>query len=365
MGLPAVPEAANDFPAPGGFQVADPAVAALESLDADISRGNTRRATTRVIPRIDPKSIPVKPRIHAPVKPPLAERLESWARGAWARVSSFTQSESVEATPDAELSPARRRFSWLKENVLPPLSLVLFGSGLGASGILLIEPDRGSDVAATQTVQALQEATPRGPLTLADRARAGDGEALYKITNLQQSERTSALTLALEAGYQAQKLREFRELAKSLTGASGPLPAASVSRMVDYATSPETMLPAFQELTQWTGAAGPDVLYAVWEKAAGGSRAASLAQQLLYSADQRAKASAALGVALDLRSAANCDDYLRVLPAVVRNGDQRSSATLRALRHNDGCGADGQQDCYACLRDNSLLEDALKAIDAR
>ncbi|MEO8179388.1 MAG: hypothetical protein ABI895_11205 [Deltaproteobacteria bacterium] len=364
MGLPAVPEAANDFRAPGGFQVADPAVAALESLDADISQGNPRRATTRVIPRIDPKSIPVKPRVYAPVGPPLAERLESLARGAWARVVSFTQSGSAEVTPDAELSPARRRFSWLKENVLPPLSLVLFGSGLGASGILLIEPDRGSDASATQTVQALQEATPRGPLTLADRARAGDGEALYKITNLQQAERTSALTLALEAGYQAQKLREFREFAKSLTG-SGPVPAASVSRMVDYATSPETMLLAFQELTQWAGAAGPDVLYAVWEKAAGGSRAASLAQQLLYSADQRAKASAALVVALDLRSAANCDDYSRVLPAVVRNGDQRSSATLRALRHNDGCGADGQQDCYACLRDNSLLEDALKAIDAR
>ena len=366
MGLPSVPEAANDFPAPGGFQVADAAVAALQSLDADISRGDARRATTRVIPRVDLKSMPVKPRVHVPVGPPLAERVGGLLREGWARVSSFAQSLNGEGLPDGELSPARQRFNWMVENVLPPLSLVLFGSGLGAGVITLVGTGRGPEAAAhMQTVQALQESSPRGPLTLADRARAGDGEALYKITNMPQGERTSSLTLALEAGYQAQKLREFREFSKPLTGTSGTLPAASVTRMVDYATSPETMLPAFQELTQWTGSAGPDVLYAVWEKAAGGSRAASLAQQLLYSADQRAKATPALVVALDLRSAANCDDYLHVLPAVQRNGDQRSSATLRALRHKDGCGADGQQDCYACLRDNSLLEDALKAVEGR
>jgi len=41
------------------------------------------------------------------------------------------------------------------------------------------------------------------------------------------------------------------------------------------------------------------------------------------------------------------------------------NSTLRALRHSDGCGADGKQDCYACLRDNKLLEDALHAIDRR
>jgi hypothetical protein len=373
MGLPNVSEAANDYPGvtsgvASGFQVADPEVAALQSLDADISRGDPRRATTRVIPRVDPKTLPPKARRDVPAGPPLAERVAVLVRAARERVLQFLQPESPDPMLDVELSPRRRRLNWLVENVLPPLSLVLFGSGLGAAVILLVEPDRPAEASAqAQTIQALQEGGPaaRGPLTLADRARAGDGEALYKITNLPQAERTSALTLALEAGYQAQKVREFKEFAKSTAAASGPLSAATVSRMVEYATSPETMLSAFQELTQWAGPSGPDVLYAVWEKAAGGSRAASLAQQLLYSADQRAKATPALLAALDLRSAANCDDYLKVLPAVSRNGDQRSSATLRALRHNDGCGADGQQDCYACLRDNSQLEDALKAIEAR
>ncbi|MEY2931751.1 MAG: hypothetical protein RL033_2500 [Pseudomonadota bacterium] len=367
MGLPVVPEVANDYPAtaPGRFAVADPAVAALQSLDADLARGDSRRATTRVIPRIDPKTIPARPRGDAPAGPALGERLSGLARGAWERVSTLIPTTPAEpAWGGAELSPGRRRLAWLVENVLPPLSLVLFGSGLGAGVIMLVDNDAPSQA---QTVQALQESSsaPRGPLTLADRARIGDGEALYKITNMPHGERTSALTLALEAGYQAQKQKEFREFAKVTISAAAPPSAGAVGRMVEYATSPETMLPAFQELTQWPGSAGPDLLYSVWEKAAGGSRAASLAQQLLYSADQRSKATPALLVALDLRSAATCDDYLRVLPAAVRDGDQRSSATLRALRHGDGCGADGRQDCYACLRDSPLLENALKAIDRR
>lgn len=366
MGLPVVPEVANDYPAVAvsGFAVADPGVAALQSLDADIARGDSRRATTRVIPRLDPRFIPQRPRSEGPAGPPLGERLLGLARSAWERVSNLVPSTPAEPGWGGESSLGRRRLSWLAENVLPPLSLVLFGSGLGAGVIMLVDND---EPAREQALQSLQDASSasRGPVTLADRARAGDGEALYKITNMSQDERTSSLTLALEAGYQAQRQRELREFVKATVSASTPLPASAVGRMVEYATSPETMLPAFQELTQWSGPVGPDLLYAVWEKAAGGSRAASLAQQLLYAADQRSKASPALQVALDLRAATSCDDYLRVLPAVVRDGDQRSSATLRYLGHSDGCGTDGKQDCYPCLREGTLLEDALKAVELR
>jgi hypothetical protein len=136
-------------------------------------------------------------------------------------------------------------------------------------------------------------------------------------------------------------------------------------RFLNCATSPETMLPAFAHLLGWPGSIGPDVLYAVWEKAPGGNRAASLAQQLLHSADQRAKATPALVTAIDLRSATSCEDYLRLLPAVKRDGDQRCSATLRALKHTDGCGDDGKKDCFACLREGTGLDDALKAIEGR
>jgi hypothetical protein len=251
------------------------------------------------------------------------------------------------------------------DNVLPPLSLVLFGSGIGA-GIMLLQPDRGGAGAQQlQTVQALKEREPKRPVTLIERAEAGEGDALFKITNMPAGERTSALTLALEAGYRTQRLHEYDELEKALQTPNGASDPAQLSRFVDYATSPETMLPALRDLSAWTGSHGPDVLYAIWEKAPGGSRAAVLAPQLLQTADQRAKATPALAAALDLRVATSCEDYLRLLPTVSRDGDQRCSATLRALKHTDGCGSDGQQDCYACLREGPMLDDALRAIESR
>jgi hypothetical protein len=289
-----------------------------------------------------------------------------------AGLSRLRGGSAVELEPEQTIGePAPQRvFGWLRDKVLPPLSLVLAGSGIGA-GILLLQIDRDAEPSAeqAQAVQSLKEAPgapgSKQPSTLIARAEAGESDALFKITNMADAERTSALTLAAEAGHQTRKLNEFNEFARSLQQRAGAAAPTSMARLIGYATSPETMLPAFRHLSQWAGSRGPDVLYAVWEKAPGGSRAASLAQQLLNSADQRSKATPALTTALDLRAATACEDYLRLLPKVLSSGDQRCSATLRALKHTDGCGDDGHSDCYACLREGPLLDDALAAIEKR
>jgi len=367
IGLPVVPEAPDEYSdlSPGGFQAVDPGVAALQGFEPDLSLADARRATTRVVPRIDPAQLEQR-RARVDTNPAMsADRRPSAGVGVGVWLSNLFKRQP-EPMPGHVLPTARRRSAWLLDTVLPSLSLVLFGSGIGA-GIMLLQPDRGTRVAQqAQTVQALKEApSAKRPTTLGERAEAGDGDALFKITNMSPSERSSALTLSLERGYQAQKQNEFKEFARQLDAPSGLATPNLAGRFLNFATSPETMLPAFAHLLGWAGSTGPDVLYAVWEKAPGGNRAASLAQQLLHSADQRAKATPALLTALDLRSATTCDDYLRVLPAVQRDGDQRCSATLRALKHTDGCGDDGQKDCFACLRDGRVLDDALKAIEGR
>jgi hypothetical protein len=231
---------------------------------------------------------------------------------------------------------------------------------------MLLLDDENQSEQQSQTIQSLKETgnASRRPTTLLERAEVGDGEALFKITNMAPNERTSALTLALEAGSRAQKLNEFNEFSKGLQTPPKELGPVLLGRIVGYATSTETMLPTFELLSEWSGTRGPDVMYAIWEKA-GSSRAASLAHELLHSADQRAKATPALSAAVDLRAATTCDDYLSVLPAVVRSGDQRCVAALRTLKHTDGCGDDGKQDCYACLRDGSQLDEALTAVENR
>ena len=362
IGLPVVPESPADYAAVGAavFSVAEPGVAPLTGFEPDLSLADARRATTRVVPRIDPAELQRRRQTSDPVASSRSagrRPLGTWLSGVFQRYRPV-------APPAGASAAARRRAGWLVDTVLPPLSLVLFGSGIGA-GIMLLQPDRGAKAAQQmQTVQSLREA-PKKPVTLAERAEAGEGDALFKITNMAPDERSSALTLALERGYQTQRQNEFKEFAHTLETPAGLATPNLTTRFLSYATSPETMLPAFSHLLSWPGSTGPDVLYNVWEKAPGGSRAASLAQQLLHAEDQRSKATPALITALDLRTATTCDDYLRVLPSVKKNGDQRCSATLRALKHKDGCGDDGKQDCFACLREGALLDEALTAIEGR
>jgi hypothetical protein len=369
IGLP-VPEAANDYPdlGAGGFQTSEPGLAALGAFD-ELSH-DTRRATTRVVSRIEPSQPNLRKsgvQERAPQSTPSpGASLGSPGVGVWFSGLIARLRAGALRAQQGMFTPGRHRLSWLMDNVVPPVSLVLFGSGLGA-GIMLLQPDRSTATAPqSQSVQALKEAPgPKKPQTLIERAEAGDGEALFKITNMDAAERSSALTLALETGYQAQKLNEFNEFVSSLQIAGGSPAPNRLAHFITYAISPETMLPAFRQLSDWPGSRGPDIIFAIWEKAPGGSRAATLAHQLLHSADQRAKATPALLTALDLRAATSCEDYLHVLPAVLRDGDQRCSATLRALKHTDGCGDDGKQDCYACLREGTELKDALTAIEKR
>jgi hypothetical protein len=362
IGLPVVPDYAD---LQAGFQVADPGVAPLTSFEPDVSLTDSRRATTRVLPRLDPAQLAQR-RAASDTNPALTSssiRRETGSGSSW--FGGLFKRSAPERSDPALMPPVPpRRSGWLLDTVLPHLSLVLFGSGIGA-GIMLLQPDGGAK--ATHQAQAIQSLAPatKPPVTLAERAEAGEGDALFKITNMSPNDRNSALTLALERGYQAQKQSEFKEFVKLLETPGGLNTPNLTARFLTFATSPETMLAAFAHLLDWPGSTGPDVLYAVWEKAPGGNRAASLAQQLLHSADQRSKATPALLTALDLRSATSCEDYLRVLPAVQRDGDQRCSATLRALKHEDGCGDDGQQDCFACLRDSPLLDTALTAIEGR
>jgi hypothetical protein len=348
MGLP-TSEMGDEYPEleVSGFESGDPGVAAMREFDPNVSVIDARRATTRLIPRIDPALLKLPPE---PAPAVAAEPKTQW-------LADKLRSTDV-----------RRKVAWVLDNVLPPLSLVLFGSGIGA-GIMLLQPDRSAapESEVQQQAQALKEApgAPKRGSTWLDSAEAGDADALAKIEKLPPRERTAEMTLAFETGQRARRLAEFKSLVGTLEDPAAAPPAGLASRVIDYATTPETLVPAFQTLARWEGSQGPDLLYAVWERAPGGSRAASLAQQLLQGADQRSKASAALLVALDLRNSASCEDYAKLLPSVQRDGDQRSSATLRALEHKDGCGDDGRADCFRCLRKGTALASALRATESR
>jgi hypothetical protein len=70
----------------------------------------------------------------------------------------------------------------------------------------------------------------------------------------------------------------------------------------------------------------------------------------LYSADLRPKASPALAVALELRTAESCEQYRAILPEALKVGDRRAVHLLTKLNAKRGCGPKKNEDCFACLR---------------
>ena len=134
-----------------------------------------------------------------------------------------------------------------------------------------------------------------------------------------------------------------------------PALQSELLRLADDARTSNDALAAMAALEAPIGA---DLLYEVWTRTAVRSDATDLARALVYSADVRAKASPALGVALELRSAETCEQFKAALPKALKDGDRRAVSPLVKLSSKRGCGPKKSADCYACLREPS---DELKA----
>ncbi len=330
--------------------VAAPAVAFAPAVMPEL---NPRRAATVLIRRVEgaaPPSVAAAKRASSKL---LAGVGEWFARR---RLPRFDGAVSA--------LPWRRALRFV-DSILPELSLVLFGSGLGAGVVLLVmkPQDVASEQVQAQALQPLRGDGAAEPLT--ERVRRGDREALASVAALPPNQRSSALVLAKEEGEGVQSRQEFRAFLTALELPDGEPSTKQLSRFVQFATNTATMVDAFAELSELPGPQGPDLVYSVWENAPGGNRAALLARNLLHTLDQRSKASPALLAALALSDGKSCEDYAKALPAVLEHGDERSLALMVALTHTDGCGDDRAQDCYPCLREANTLTQAIEAVKQR
>ena len=138
------------------------------------------------------------------------------------------------------------------------------------------------------------------------------------------------------------------------------------TELLRLADDPRTALDALSAMVALDGATGADLLYEVWTRTAVRSDATDLARALLYSRDVRPKASPALAVALELRSAETCEENKNILPKALQDGDRRSAHLLQKLSAKHGCGAKKREDCYACLRDQrDELSATINAVKSR
>ncbi len=113
---------------------------------------------------------------------------------------------------------------------------------------------------------------------------------------------------------------------------------------------------------------GADIIYDAWAGAASGRSIqvdTKVAKKLLDDPQLRKVASKPLSVALELVDAHGCGDYRRALAKVISDGDERCLRTLRRVTYDRGCGLFGLGDCYACLRGNNSLAQAIEAAKSR
>jgi hypothetical protein len=141
---------------------------------------------------------------------------------------------------------------------------------------------------------------------------------------------------------------------------------ATQSELFKLIGDAETSRTGLATLAKVDSPVAADLLYEVWTGTTAKTEATELAHQIVLSKDVRSKASPALAVALDLRSAASCEDTKAVLPRALKDGDRRSLHLLTKLLAKRGCGAKKNEDCYACLRaDAGDLTTTINAVKGR
>lgn len=113
------------------------------------------------------------------------------------------------------------------------------------------------------------------------------------------------------------------------------------------------------------GSLGADFLFHVWSKTSLKTKATTIAFDKLTSAAVERNYSPELKVAMSLRNAESCEDFLKLMPEVERVGDDRSLTRLRTLAKERGCGPSERQDCYPCLRKGKELRNAMQAAGMR
>jgi hypothetical protein len=129
-------------------------------------------------------------------------------------------------------------------------------------------------------------------------------------------------------------------------------------------TRAESTDAAIELLERDFGTRGIDVLIALLNKAGLGHAKARISQSLAKT-EVRAQASPAALIALDLSTATRCEAKRALLSRAARDGDQRTLQQLKALTGARACPPPHRGDCWACLRKDGMLRNAIAAITAR
>jgi hypothetical protein len=337
--------------------------AQLHSMDSEPVEANEVGLRPDVLPPSDPPELKQRP---APVFSPPA-------------TFSLTPAPSL-------LSALRQRVRFAGGEVplwsllTPMVLLLVLGSAFAAAAVSTPDNDPAAPSASASPSVTAAPVTP-APSALASTdatpepappstAQAPALPASSIDTEALEARRAEELTkseaLALAAARRQREVARGAQLRQKLTRDPGLFKdAATLAELRHAAEDPLTAPDALGAMADAPGPLSADLLYEMWTGTVVRNSATELARSLVFSKEVRAKASPELAIALDLRIAETCEQNKELLPRVLDKGDRRSLALLAKLARKFGCGANKRQDCYPCLRDDKLVDDAMTAVKKR
>jgi hypothetical protein len=201
---------------------------------------------------------------------------------------------------------------------------------------------------------------------LVELAAAGEPDAMKQLESKPAEQRTVGEIVALADGEAVKRKAELGALGNDLRRNPKLGEDPDVLRRLHEATkNPELAREALRMLATASGHGAVDVIYEVWVGTRGKTPTTQLAKELVFTKEVRAKASPALAVALDLRSTKDCEETKAIVQRAIEHADRRSVRLLGKLSLRYGCGPRKNQDCYACLRGEHLITDAITAARKR
>ncbi len=238
---------------------------------------------------------------------------------------------------------------------------------VGITGTLAAGGDAsGAEVRAdsgeSASTKVVEEAIDPELLKVLDQAKQGLDSALYALEQRSDDDRSTREWMALA---QARLIRRrvpegLSAFAKAI--ARDPRQAEDKTMLWALrvlAEKDEFAEPVLRFAAEELGSTGADLLFFVWARTSLKTTATTIAGELLTSAKVKANWSKSLSVAMKLRGAETCEDYLSLLPTVADFGDDRTMVRLRELEKTRGCGPSKRDDCYPCLREGRRFAEAM------
>lgn len=291
--------------------------------------------------------------------------------------------ERILAPPSEAPTPPwwQRTISWRRFHaplwalLLPIAAFVLiFAIGVLSAGS---DPSTAPPVVTEIIVQAPPPATAetrhdvpepdRWPALLSA-AEFGDDDALEELSRIPPKEREREVWLVLGEGYMKSKRTEraldlYREAIAHQPDLANDDKITTNVRLatMDASTAVKAVVVAAESL----GERGVNILFSTWADTARRTNATALAERYLKRDEVLKKASHAVKLALALRTVQDCAELRELLAQVKQHGDTRALRPLAKMRSTRGCGKHENTDCWPCLRDDDLLEDAIAAAAKR